>query len=125
MGPKTGRAKGQTNYKNNILKNIVRDIQPVSAIEWHTVAERYQQASGESNQRDYADVKRHWVHICCENFKKITGTSEKAQFTIECQNIMKDILAKEGAAGVGASSDSSNNEEKKGRRRKEKKVLKF
>ena len=40
MAPKTGRAKGQINYKNTILRTIAQDILPVSSLEWATVAER-------------------------------------------------------------------------------------
>ena len=73
INARPGRVAGTTNYKNDILLNVIDAILPVGSKEWETVAQRYLAASGEQYLRSPDDIKRHFTTKCCNGFKKPTG----------------------------------------------------
>ena len=93
-----GRAAGAKNYKKKILLEVVQDILPNGSYAWEQVAVAYKEKSGESEVRDKADVKRHWVEKMCNKFKKPTGQSGNAEdFILKCQRV-QDLIHKKAEA---------------------------
>ena len=66
------------------------------------VAERYQEASGETLLRDGPDLRRHFIQKLCNRGIKPTGNSgEKNGATKRAQEIYESILVKESVANFG------------------------
>ena len=58
-----GRAVGVPNYKNDLLINVIEAILPDGAIQWKLLATRYKEVSGEVEERDSHDIKRHFTTV--------------------------------------------------------------
>lgn len=99
---------GATNYKNDLLIQIVERILPTSPEEWRKVALDYQQESKEVALRDYEDVRRVWIDKCCNKLKKPTGMTGAASDKVRsCQNIHLRILQRNDAkVHYGTSSNT-------------------
>lgn len=111
-----GRSAGVPNYKNDLLINIVEAILPDGPLQWRMVSTRYKEASGEVEERDPHDLKRHFTTSknMCDNGKKVTGSSAPKATVARCQDIWRRILAKSSAincGGDGSESESSDSEE--------------
>ena len=111
-----GRSAGVPNYKNDLLINVVEAILPDGPLQWRMVSTRYKEASGEVEERDPHDLKRHFTTSknMCNNGKKVTGSSAPKATVARCQDIWRRILAKSSAincGGDGSESESSDSEE--------------
>ena len=76
-----GRRPGATNYKPNILMDIIAERKPVSNDDWVAVANYYQELSEEATVRESTGVKRYFYEVLCKKNKKVTGTSTLAERT--------------------------------------------
>jgi hypothetical protein len=105
-----GRTSGQVNYKNDILANVVESIIPISALDWMTVCDRYKEATGEPQKRDYHDLKRQFIQDpkCCNSNKKITGSAAPKPLVARCQAIYLKICKRVDAGNYGASRNNDS-----------------
>jgi chemotaxis protein histidine kinase CheA len=79
------------------------------------VAERYQEASGETLLRDGPDLRRHFIQKLCNRGIKPTGNSgEKNGATKRAQEIYESILVKESVANFGANDDDDEDDFEEG-----------
>jgi hypothetical protein len=79
------------------------------------VAERYQEASGETLLRDGLDLRRHFIQKLCNRGIKPTGNAgEKNGVTKRAQEIYESILVKESVANFGASDDDAEDDFQEG-----------
>jgi hypothetical protein len=106
MAARGGRKTGISNYKKDVLVNVVEGILPSSAEGWKLCASRYQSASGEILIRDHSDLKRYFVSKVCNNLKKPTGEAGPDPMTSRGQRIYRQIMAKEQACSFGNNSDN-------------------
>ena len=99
------RKKGAVNYKNNVLIGIVEEILPNGQIAWEAVGAAYQKQSNEKEERDWNDIKKHWMKNLCNNMKKPTGsTGENGDRVCKCISIEKKIMRKTHSGFLGDSS---------------------
>ncbi len=62
------RAKGEANYKVELLISVIEEKLPQGPMSWQEVAALYQLQSQESATRDHEDIKRHWMQKLCNKF---------------------------------------------------------
>ena len=99
------RKKGAVNYKNDVLIGIVEEILPNGQIAWEAVGAAYQKQSNEKEERDWNDIKKHWMKNLCNNMKKPTGsTGENGDRVCKCISIEKKIMRKTHSGFLGDSS---------------------
>ena len=99
------RRKGAVNYKNDVLIGIVEEILPNGQIAWEAVGAAYQKQSNEKEERDWNDIKKHWMKNLCNNMKKPTGsTGENGDRVCKCISIEKKIMRKTHSGFLGDSS---------------------
>ena len=116
MSKTKGRSAGVPNYKNDLLVNVIEAILPDGPLQWRTVATRYKEASGEADERDPHDLKRHFTTSknMCDNGKKKTGSSAPKPTVARCQEIWRKMLAKSSATNCGGNpSDSETSDSDK------------
>ena len=116
MSKTKGRSAGVPNYKNDLLINVIEAILPDGPLQWRTVATRYKEASGEADERDPHDLKRHFTTSknMCDNGKKKTGSSAPKPTVARCQEIWRKMLAKSSATNCGGNpSDSETSDSDK------------
>ena len=103
-----GRAVGVPNYKNDLLINVIEAILPDGAIQSKLVATRYKEVSGEVEERDSHDIKRHFTtnKNLCDNGRKVTGSAAPKPSVARCQEIWRKILKKSSATNCGGGSPS-------------------
>ena len=96
------------NYKNDLLINVIEAILPDGAIQWKLVATRYKEVSGEVEERDSHDIKRHFAtnKNLCDNGRKVTGSAAPKPSVARCQEIWRKILKKSSATNCGGGSPS-------------------
>jgi hypothetical protein len=68
-----GRKAGTTNYKKEILLNVIATVLPSGAEGWNLVAQKYQIKSAETFLRDATDLKRHFTEKLCDRNRTRTG----------------------------------------------------
>jgi hypothetical protein len=79
------------------------------------VAERYQEASGETFLRDGPDLRRHFIQKLCNRGIKPTGNAgETNGVTKRAQEIYESILVKESVANFGANDDDDEDDFEEG-----------
>ena len=99
------RKKGAVNYKNDVLIGIVEEILPNGQIAWEAVGAAYQKQSNEKEERDWNDIKKHWMKNLCNSMKKPTGsTGENGDRVCKCISIEKKIMRKTHSGFLGDSS---------------------
>ena len=101
--PTANSGRKSPNYKNHILLEIIKGIEPAGRVDWERVAVRYQENSNEAVLRDYQDIKRHFIQKMCNSQKKVTGESSAVKLVQDSQNVYERILRKEGAGNYNSS----------------------
>jgi hypothetical protein len=102
------RAVGMPNYKNDLLISVIEAILPDGAIQWKLVATRYKEVSGEVEERDSHDIKRHFTTNTNlrDNGRKVTGSAAPKPSVARCHEIWRKILKKSSATNCGGGSPS-------------------
>ena len=111
MRPARGRAVGVSNYKNDILLNVVEEVQPTQAPMWQIVAQRYQEMSGEITIREAKDIRRHFTTLrnLGTHGKKATKSASKNSATRREHNGQQTPAVSSSSVGV-KDEDESNQE---------------
>ena len=73
-----GKKTGTSNYKNDMLLNVIEAILPAGAEGWKIIASRFQIVSGEATLRFNDDIRRHFFTKLCKNGKRQTGLNNKS-----------------------------------------------
>jgi hypothetical protein len=101
-------------YNKEILRDIIRDVIPVSTADWERVALLYQEASREIAIRTVKELKTQWTNVCCNKGRKPTGKAGGPNdYIYQCQAIAKLILNKTytGTAGDNSTDDDDGDED--------------
>ena len=104
-----GKRAGTTNYKNDVLLNLVEFYRPAGNEQWKIVAQRYQEVSKEAFLRSHDDVKRHFNNKLCKKNQSQTGINNKSgplPLVARAQEIQRKILINEAAISCTSSFSS-------------------
>ena len=91
--------KGDVNYKNVMLINIISEILPNGEYGWQAVSFAYNEQSKEEQPCNTDDLKRHWIKTLCN------GMHDRIH---RCISIEKRILDKTHSRLLGLSSDDED-----------------
>ena len=110
--PGGGKKIGTKAYDVEVLYNCIAQIRPTYSAEWAEVAALYQSKTEEENVRDGGDVKRAFMSNkkMCNGHKKVTGTSDNAEFTKKCIKLAKELGDKESIGLVGGDDDDDDDD---------------
>ena len=97
---KGGRKSGTKNYNRLIFIQLMREIQPISGVEWTLFSNRYHEESGEALPRTIQAIKTQFFKVYCNRGQKVTGDSGGSPIH-EAQSIWNSILSKENAGVFG------------------------
>lgn len=103
---------GVSNYKNDILLNVVEEVQPTQAPMWQIVAQRYQDMSGEITIREAKDIRRHFTtlrNLGTHGKKATKSASSKNGANHREQNGQQ--IAAVSASSVGVKDEDESNQE--------------
>lgn len=103
------RTAGKTNYKNDVLLNIISLVMPSGQVGWETVAQRYKETLNEADVRPYEDIRRHFQEKLCNRGLKPTGISSKTVAIERAQNIQAEINRRNAFGAIGTAPDSGMN----------------
>ncbi len=104
------RGSGTTNYRNDILMQVIAELRPCGALAWSNVAAIYHQRSNEAFVRDGDDVKRHWIEKLCNKMKKPTGNTGASirDRIYRAQLIQREILLQNDARLVTGENEEED-----------------
>jgi hypothetical protein len=108
---RSGRKVGAKSYDKAKLLNIIEAVLPSGSFGWSEVCTKYQQASGETIDRDWTAVKRYFIDKLCDNNKKPTGKSSPTPEVARAQKIYNKILESAGAGNLGQTADDDDDDD--------------
>lgn len=91
--------------KKKLLFDIVKRVQPCSALDWQKVVELYKIDSREEEEREYGKVRNYWRNTLCLNGRIPTGaTQENKSFLLKCQKLQESLSEKASDKAIGGDS---------------------
>ena len=83
------KGRRTVNYNNDCLLDIIERIKPSGAEDWNEVANLYHTSSKELILRDGSGIKRHFIEVLCNKYRKPTGRSAPSARIERAQNIQR------------------------------------